>query len=360
MAYIREHRPWSIYLPEHGRGDSPPGWLKNWHGGGIIARVENGRIARAVKASGLPAVDVSAARLLPSIPWVETDDVAIAELAAQHLLERGFRNLAFCGEPEFNWSKWRCDRFVQFVRESGHQCSEYRPSARTGERPTWQREQKDLATWVSNLDKPVGVMACYDSKARQLLDACRAVNIAVPEEVAVIGVDNDELLCNLSDPPLSSVIPDTQQTGYAAARLLDQLMSGRSAPAEAALIKPLGIATRQSTDILAIDDKQIADAVRFIRRHACDGVNVKDVLKAIPLSRRVLESRFRRIVGRTPHEELLRLRLERVKQLLAETELTLAAIASRAGFRHVEYMTVAFKRIVGQPPSVFRGEHRAR
>jgi LacI family transcriptional regulator len=183
---------------------------------------------------------------------------------------------------------------------------------------------------------------------------CRELEIAVPEEVAVIGVDNDRLLCDLADPPLSSVICNSRRNGYEAAALLNRMMSGESVPPEAHLIKPLGIETRQSTDILAIDDPDVAIAIRFIREHACRGIDVSDVLQQVPLSRRVLESRFRKILDRTPHQEITRLRIDRVKQLLAETDLSLSEIASRTGFQHDEYMTVAFKKQVGMPPSKFR------
>ena len=187
-------------------------------------------------------------------------------------------------------------------------------------------------------------------------DACREENIAVPEQVAVIGVDNDRLLCELAMPPLSSVIPDCYRSGYEAASLLDRLMSGDSLPAEAHLIKPMGIETRQSTDVSAIMDPEVAEAVRYIREHASTGINVGDVLKHVPVSRAALENRFQKLLGRTPHEEIVRFRIARVKQLLTQTDLSLAEIASRTGYRHVEYLTVAFKKQVGFTPSTYRKE----
>lgn len=354
IAYVREHSAWSIVLPEQERGARPPVWLENWRGDGIIARIETPQIAQAVCKTGLPVVDVSAARRVLDVPWVETDDAAIARLAAEHLMERGFRNLGFCGEPEFNWSKWRCDCFQQIVEQRGCRFFNFTSQSRYAPNYRWDQEKRRLIEWVSSLPKPVGIMACYDIKAQQLLDTCREIDVSVPEEVAVVGVDNDELLCNLSTPPLSSVIPDTHRTGYEAARLLDRLMAGEKIPAEAHLIEPLGIATRQSSDVLAIEDRQIAAAVRFIREHACDGINVKDVLRIVPLSRRVLEARFRKIMGHTPHEAIVKHRLNRVRQLLRETELPLAEIAQRAGFEHVEYLSVTFKRHFGVPPGRFR------
>lgn len=355
-GYMRRHEPWSIFLPEQERGAAPPTWLSNWRGDGIIARIENDEIARAVRKSKSPAVDVSAARALDDIPWVETDDKAISELAAQHLLERGFRSFGFCGVEGFNWSVWREHCFVRCVEASGGKCDVYNGPRRDSSTYSWNREQANLRKWLAHLPKPVGIMACFDIRAQQLLDACREGNIAVPEQVAVIGVDNDRLLCDLAMPPLSSVAPDSYRSGYEAASLLDKLMSGEQIPAEAHLIKPIGIETRQSTDISAIMDPDVAVAVRYIREHACTGINVGDVLKQVPVARGALETRFQKLLGRTPHEEIVRFRIARVKQLLAETDLTLGEIASRTGYRHVEYLTVAFKKQVGITPSKYREE----
>jgi LacI family transcriptional regulator len=352
VRYIREHSPWSFYIPEQGRGDIPPSWLANWQGDGIIARIENVAIARSVAASGLPAVDVSAARLLPFLPWVETDDQAISRLAAEHLLDRGFKHFGFCGDARFNWSNWRADHFEKAIQQARRQCHHYRSSI--SPLAPLEEQVSDIARWLRKLPKPVAVMACYDIRGQQVLDACRSAGLAVPDEVAVIGVDNDALLCDLSSPPLSSVIPNTQRTGYEAAALLDQMMSGKSLPPGPHLVGPLGVATRQSTDVLAIADRHIAQAARYIREHACEHINIEAVLKVVPLSRRKFETRFKKLLGHTPHEEITRVRMNRVKELLTETELTLAEIAERTGFEHVEYLSAAFKKKVGLPPNRYR------
>src|SRR5258706_2698401 len=227
IAYTRERGPWSPYLAEHGRGDSPPRWLAKWDGDGMIARIENRAIARALANLRIPIVDVSAARLLPRLPWFETDDEAIARLAAEHLMERGFKRFAYCGNPKFNWSNWRGDWFEKLIRAANHPCFLYRPpTPLIGDEDT---EVQHIGEWIASLPKPVGILACYDFRGRQVLDACRRRGIAVPDEVAVIGVDNDELLCNLSYPPMSSVVPNMHQTGYRAAELLDRLMAGEPA-----------------------------------------------------------------------------------------------------------------------------------
>lgn len=354
VQFVREQQPpWSVQLVEQGRGDPPPAWLSSWKGDGIIARIENHCIARAVTMTGLPAVDVSAARTVPNIPWVETDDHEIARLAFQHFHERGFRNYAYCGDSQFNWSTWRRDHFFEVLETAGlipfvHDVSH------SGKTETGDRRQQRLAKWLKDLPKPAGILVCYDILARELLDVCRVTGVAVPEEVAIMGVDDDELLCNLSSPPLTSVQLDTHQTGYRAASLLADLMSGRTVSEDAHLVKPLGIATRQSTDILAIGDSDVATAVRYIRENACDGINVSDVLKHVPCTRRVLEQRFNKILGRSPHDEIIRVKIDRVKQLLLETDLPISVVADRSGFEHVEYLSVVFKRETGQTPAKFR------
>jgi len=354
VAWQREHRPWSLFLAEHTRGDKPPAWLADWDGDGIIARIENAAIARALRRLRLPMVDLSAARLLPALPWFETDDAAIAQAAFEHLRERGFRNFAFCGDPRFNWSAWRQEHFERAVLAEGGACQVHVPASADADHDA----TGDLARWLRKLPKPVGIMACYDLCGVQLLDACRRLEVPVPDEVAVVAVDNDELLCELAHPPLSSVIPNTRRTGYEAAALLDRLMNGGKARGETHLIPPLGVATRQSTDVLAIEDPHVSRAVRYIREHACDGINVRDVLRAVPQSRRLLEARFRKLLGRTPHEEILRVQLRRVMQLLMETDLPLETVAERTGFAHPEYLSVVFRREVGLPPSRYRAQGR--
>ena len=359
IAYQREHELWSIYVGEQERGARPPRWLKNWRGDGIIARIETEPIAAALRNINIPTVDVSAARRVKSLPWVETDDRAIAQLAAQHLIERGFRKLAFCGEPQFNWSKWREQHFTALAEDAGCECHVYASKPRSDDDFSWTREQRRLREWVKGLPKPIGIFACYDFKGQQLLDVCRELDIAVPEQTAVLGVDNDVRLCRLCTPPLSSVVPDTRRTGYEAARLLDRMMQGHSVRETAILVPPRGIAERQSTDVYAIEDEDLVTALRFIREHACEGITVADVLRVVPLTRRILEHRFEKFVRRTPHAEIIRIRMDRVSRLLRETELPLTEIATRSGFAGAEYLSVAFKKFTGTSPRTYRRQMRS-
>lgn len=358
ISYIHEHRPWSIYLAEQSRGQPLPVWLGRWNGDGVIARIENSAIAATVRKLRTPAVDLSAARLIPALPWVETDDVAIARMAAQHLLERGFRHFAFAGDNSFAWSRGREAAFVELVREAGLDCSVHHDSTA----PSDQRESsvECMGAWLAKLPKPVGIMAAYDPLGKHVLDACRHLGIPVPDDAAVIGVDNDEVFCALAEPPMTSIVLDAHSTGYAAAGLLDRMMGGERVGGEGRLFPPLGVAARRSTDVLAIDDQDLVRAVRYIREHACEGIGVKNVLGVVGLSRRVLESRFAKVVGRTPHAEILRVQLNQVKTLLRESGLTIEAIAERTGFAHAEYLSTLFRKMEGMPPSRYRALYQPR
>jgi LacI family transcriptional regulator len=215
-----------------------------------------------------------------------------------------------------------------------------------------------LESWLVSLPKPVGVMACNDMLGFQVLDGGRSAGLKVPEDVAVIGVDDDTLLCGLCDSPLSSVIPNAEYLGYEAAALLDLLMEGGRAGFKERLVPPLGIATRLSTDVLAVEDTAFSFAKRFIHEHACHGITVEDVLQGVPLSRMSLERRFRKHLGRTPHAEIRAVQIARAKQLLTETEHPIHRIARLVGFDHPEYFNVLFKREVGLPPGRYRQQAR--
>jgi len=362
--HLREHEPWTVFLPEHGRGTPPLEQLAGWRGEGIIVRVETPAIADVLcqirKQQKTPCVDVSAARLLPGIPYVETDDEAIGQSAAAHFAERDFRHYGFLGDERFRWSQNRCRAFIAALQDRGYAVNVFsgverrrgrRRSLSGGDQPD---EDEAIEEWLRVLPKPAAVFACYDIRGRQVLEACRRSGIAVPDQVAVLGVDNDDLLCGLASPPLSSIIPDAVGAGRLAASLLERLMQGERLEREEWLLPPLGIATRQSTDVLAIDDNLVVSAVRIIREHACRGMKVANLVARLNTTRRVLEHRFVQRIGHTPHEEIVRVQFRRVEQLLRETDLPLATIAAKCGFHHPEYMTVAFTRRYGMPPSRWR------
>ncbi len=356
-SFTRERRLWSIYLNEYSRDNTDLTWLNGWRGDGIIARIENEQTARYIQDAGLPAVDLSAFRIIPSLPYVETDDRAIGRLAVEHYLERGFKNFGFYGDSRFPWSKQRGASFEEHLTAQHYSCHTF-VAEQSHDRTMRVSERNKLIRWLHSLPKPIGIMACYDSRGQQLLEACRFANIAVPDEIAVIGVDNDELLCELSDPPLTSIQSNAVRTGYLAAELLERMMAGETIGSEAHLIEPLGIHIRLSTDVLAVDDKIVSEAVRFIREHAHEDIQVQDVLSELSISRRMLDSRFKKALGRTPHEEIIAVKVKEIKELLVETKLPLASIAEITGFKHTEYMSVVFMRATGKRPGQYREENR--
>jgi LacI family transcriptional regulator len=223
----------------------------------------------------------------------------------------------------------------------------------------WDRDQSRLISWLMELPKPVAVFATNDLLGHHVLDACGVGELSAPEQVAVLGVDNDELLCGLCDPPLSSINPDPERIGYEAASWLDRMMKGERTPDEAFLeVPPLGIVVRQSSDIFAVPDEDFATALRFIREHACDGITVKEVAEHVAVSRSWLERHFRLHLNRSPQAEIRNVQIKRCKELLRDTDLPLRTISRLAGFKHIEYMSVVFKRLTGESPGHYRNLKR--
>jgi LacI family transcriptional regulator len=353
--YIKGHGPWSVYLEERGPRDATPSWLKTWRGDGIIARIKDVAMAEALLAVGAPVVELRRQVVGHGLPAVHCDDAVISRLAFEHFRERGFRHFAFCGRPGERWSDLRESAFLGWVA-AGWPCDAYVPPRRAGPM-TWEQEQDDVARWLGGLPHPVAVLACNDIRGLQVLDACRRTGLAAPETVAVLGVDNDVVLCELSDPPLSSIDQDLGRIGYEAAALLDRLMAGAPAPQEPILVEPVGVVARLSTESMAIDDPAVATALRLIRQHACDGKGVGELADRTGVSLRALQRRFKALTGRTLQEEIHNVQLGWVRKLLAESDLKLEAIAGKAGFRYIGYMSSVFKKKTGMTPGEYRRLH---
>lgn len=363
--YVREHGPWSISLQEQSLCDVIPEWLDRWKGDGIITRLDNRKMANVIRRLRVPAIFLRNVPPDLHAPVVMTNNVAAARLAFEHLRERGFRHFAFCGFDGADYSDTRREHFIRFVTEAGLRCHVFEKPARRRRGRTIDFEREGLrdgelvAQWLRQLPKPLGLMACNDMRGQQVLDACRAAGLGVPDEVGVVGVDNDEVLCDLSDPPLSSVVPNTERIGFEAAALLDEMMAGKETPLAPVYVDPKGVLARRSTEALAIEDRQMAAAVRFVRERACEGIDVSDLVKAVPLSRSTLERRFIKVIGRSPKDEIMRVRLNRAKQLLVETNFSVEFIAEKIGFERSEYLSRIFKKKVGTTPLHFRRQSRA-
>jgi len=356
--YISERGPWSIFHEPHELQDGVPRWLRTWEGDGIIARLQSRNMARAVKRAGLPVVDVLGVADESGIPRVHVDDSAIAEIAARHLLSLGLQHFAYCGMAKTNWSEQRRITFQAAVCREGFACASFEWPSTRHEALSWEDSQARLSAWLRGLTKPVGIMVCSDQRGVAVLDACRRAGIAVPEQAAVISVDNDDALCSVCDPPLSSVMPNHHELGYRAAMLMDRLMRGGAWDGKVDLVQPAGIATRRSTDTLAVNDVALLKALHFIRNHACDGGSVDEAARAAGLSRSVLQRRFRKLLGHTVHDEFVTCRVQRAMKVLADSDIPISEVAEVAGFRHQEYLGVVFKARVGRTPAAYRREAR--
>ena len=302
----------------------------------------------------VPVVVVEPNRCHLPFPWVGADNVAVGIMAAEHLLERGLRQFGFLGAPGWIYADERHDGYVQRLQQAGFTCSVCFSNEMSVKHP----QVTSIAQWLSTLPTPVGILAISPYHAGQLLAACNLKGLRVPEDVAIIATkwssDTDQ-----PDPlPLSFVKLNDYVTGMEAAALLNRLMSGaHEPPGTAHRIAPLGVETRQSTDMLAIPDTQVAAALRYIWQHACEGIQVKDVLQSVPLSRRVFEKQFKQIVGRTPHEEIDRVQMNRAKELLIGTNLSIQKIAERLGFTQASYLVERFHLKTGMTPAKYRAKY---
>lgn len=351
IEYGRTHGHWR-FMKGSSSGSLPAREAKGLEGNGAIAHISTEAAARWAMNFGIPVVNVSARLMNPPLPTVVSDDFHIGRLAAEHFIERGFQNFAYFGIDGYGFSIRRGDSFEQHVRN--HPNSTFSRLDVVYD-PNWSREheQQILREWLISLPKPLAVFCCNDPKGLDVCEICHSVGLLVPEEVAVLGVDNDTIVCEFCDPPLSSVDLNLHQIGFRAAQWLDHLMQNRDYPAPPP-VAPIGVVARQSTDIFSIADREVASAIKFIRNNAHRSIQVEDVLKEVPINRRALERRFKRAIGRSPAAELRRQRIEIAKQLLAGTDHSMADIARRAGFQYPQHMAVAFRQITGQAPSEYR------
>ena len=355
VRYMRMHDRWSVFLEQRDLFKQPPRWLNKWQGDGIISRATTPRLLDAISDTGVPFVELTDRKGDVEFSQIRSDDAAIGKMGAEHLLERGFKRFGYCGYKGEAWSKRREESFVKTIgQRSSGSCSLYNSTWQGRGARNWEDEQRCIIEWLQTLTPPFAVMACNDIRGRQIIDACSELDLAVPEQVVVVGVDDDELLCRMCSPPLSSVIPNAQAVGFRAAEVLASLMDGKSPASEVQLIEPLGVATRQSTDAVAIDDPDIAAALRYIREYACRGITVAEVVRDNSVSRSTLERQVRKYLGRTPQEEIRFVQIKRARELLISTDLSAEQIAPLCGFEHPEYLHVVFKRVTGTTIGVFR------
>jgi LacI family transcriptional regulator len=353
--YERTHQLWAAFHDDQARAESDPRWLQSKPWNGVISRHTTPGLVQMCKKLKIPLVDVNDTSPYPGVPKIRPDNVGIGHLGAEHFLERGHQHFGFAGFSNDGWSCERRDGFVEALRLAGRTCDVFDVNYPGDLTPVWDDEQiASLAEWLQRLPKPIGIMACFDLRAQQLITAAQTCNILVPEEVAVLGANNDPIRCELSYPPLSSVAPNAFLSGYRAAEVLAGMIAGHHPTDLDQRIEPIGVVSRPSSDVLAIDDRNVARALSYIREKACQGITVEQVVTHAHASRSQLEKKFRHYLGRSPQAEIRRVQVAKIRQLLIETDFPLKRIAELTGFEYVEYMCVLFKRLTGDSPGNYR------
>ncbi len=356
--YNFEKGDWVIHFRPYGLSESVPRWFQLWHGDGILARIDNPLVAEAVLSHGVPVIDLRN-KLDLNIPPFGTSNSAVSAMAFEHFRDCGLRNFAFYGEPSGTY-RYDDDRRMGFqnrVTQAGCDCHIFCYEEDSPEATDGDLRQDRLSEWILSLPKPIGILCCHDEQGQELVDVCRICDVKVPGQVAVLGVDNDPFICGLSIPTLSSIDLNTDRIGYEAAATLDKMMSIPDYSFSGELIPPRIVITRKSTDLLASDDPEIVQAVRFIRKNACLGISVDDVIHAIPMSRSTLNRRFKALFDQSPKAVIIRTQLDLARRALIETDLAISVVSCRCGFSDAKYFHEVFLRRVGVTPHQFRMTH---
>jgi len=347
--------------------DGPPrlqlvSHVRDWKPHGIIAGLVLQQVAQKLVRMRTPLIDT--AYTLPGlkVPTVDVDHTAVGHLAAEYFLERKFGHFGFFGSESAAYSRMQESAFKQRLAEAGHVVSscyaEYLADLTTP--ALWKKSAQKTRRWLRHLARPAAIFCCEDAPARYLADVCRQIGLEIPEDTALLGAGNDELDCSLAQPVLSSIAVPSQRIGYEAAALLDRLMSGEARPQEPLLLPPLHVVTRHSTDIMAIEDETVQAALQYIRQHAWEDMSVADMAHDIAVGRRLLERRFRSILGRSVLEEIYRVRVQRAKELLTDTHLPITAVAAQSGFPSASRLDVVFSKLTGLCPTAYRCQSQAR
>jgi len=359
--YMRQVGNWIIHMELDPNSKIPN--FQDWQGHGVIANLDDLNVYETLSKLKLPVVGIGGGYgfypKIKNIPYVYTDNKKVVELAFEHFRSRGFSSLAFCGleHNEINgWAREREQTFIELCKNKNLACSIYH--GKTISNKNWQSVIKDLKRWLEQLPKPTGILAANDMRAYHVLEACLRSNIRVPDQIGVVGVDNDEMICSLTNPPLTSVIQGTNMLGYHAAELLNSMMEGKN-NVKSKIISPQGIAIRESSDSHVIEDDLIYKALHFIRERACAGIKVDQVSEYCHVSRSTLENRFKEKLGKSVHHEITRLKINKVKELLVQDNLPLKNISKITGFSSPQYLSLILKEETGLSPVQYRQKHRS-
>ncbi len=356
VSYVRSHERWQLFIEPLGLEEHPllPG---GWQGDGVIARVSTSRMASHLKARNIPVVNVSGMQVPGArFPRVANDVRMVAKMAADYFVARGFKNFAYVSLLGFEPVAEQLDAFREALKEAGFSCTVHSVKTHNGAPIVdWNTNIHQLGEWLRSMPKPLAVLIW--SGGREVIYAAQHAGLSVPEEVSVMS-GSDDFLCEVSQVPISAVRVAAERIGYEAASQLDALMCGSGDPDFSIYIPPADVVTRQSTDTLAIDDRSLIQALTFIRENSEKPIQVRETASRAGVSRRVLERRFKEVLGSSPAEHIRRSHLDRAKRLLAETNLAMPEVAEAAGFGSPAYMSFVFRKELGTTPLRYRREAR--
>jgi LacI family transcriptional regulator len=359
--YSKENGPWIFCrMPTFYREtigiDGILSWAKEWGANGMIGQFNNGSHVNKIIRAGIPVIAEDFQERFTEVPNISGMYHETGRLGAEYFLKKGFKNFAFYGFKNIVWSRERAEGFENALKARGH-AVHYFEHKKSRSRELWYYRPSSLSKWLKSLPLPVAIMACDDNQGQHITQACRHLGFRIPEQVAILGVDNDELICNLSDPPLSSISLDAEVGGYEAAGLLHKLMKKRSGMRKDfpdIKVKPIQVITRHSTDIYATNDVHISSTLRYIHQNIHGRLNVEQILLQIPLSRRSLEKRFLEITGFPVYKYIYNLRVEKFAQSLLETDKSIYEIAMDIGLEDAKNISRTFKKIKGCTPHEYR------
>ena len=359
--YSKDHGPWTFCkMPTYYREtigiDGILKWAQEWEANGIIGQFYNGEeVAKFTKAR-IPVIAQDFKERFTDIPNITGAYRETGALGADYFLKKGFKNFAFYGFGNIVWSRERAEGFEERIQEAGFDVHYYEHKDSRGI-DLWYYKPSALSDWLKSLPKPVALMACDDNQGHHITEAARHAGIRIPDELAVLGVDNDEMICDLSDPPLSSIELDSEKSGYEAARLMEQMIEEGVCYADDIVVNATQVITRHSTDIFASKDKYIVSALKYIHGNLDKNLKVDQVLKEVPLSRRSLEKRFIMTTGYPVYEYIYNQRIEKFTQKLLETDMTIFEIALDLGLSDSKNIARQFKQIKGVTPMEYRKQH---
>lgn len=357
--YAHENRNWNLqvnpYLPTLKSCS-----LERWHGDGVIAMLHTKAEVLAAKALTQPVVNLSGAVDHPRVPRVMVDQTAMGRLAAEHLLSCGLSRFAYFGESDRFYSEQRKQGFLGRLAEAGRSCNLLECKTVFTRRNPWYKWMDSLEAWLRSLRCPLGLLAVHDFAGTVVIETCIRLGLRVPDDVAVIGIGDDIITCDFSVVPLTSVARNSRAVGYEAAALLDRLMEGEPAPEEDILLPPEGVVRRRSTEVLAVEDPQVAATIQFIHAHLAEPLTLAALERQLDISRRTMELRFAKCLGCTPNDYITQQRVEHAKKLLSRCEkLKLHKIAKLCGFSSSRHFRMVFQRVVGTTPAKFRSHNKA-